>query len=83
MSQQVRRVDCPVVYISRRLSEREARYSMVEKECLAIQWAVSSLCYCILGHLFTLCSDHAQLQWLHRMKDANAQITQWYLSTVI
>nr|XP_024655059.1 uncharacterized protein LOC112430808 [Maylandia zebra] len=80
LSQQVRGADRPVLYISRKLAERERRYSTVEKECLAIRWAVSSLRYYLLGRSFTLCSDHAPLQWLHRMKDANARITRWYLA---
>ncbi|XP_077940774.1 uncharacterized protein LOC144384620 isoform X1 [Gasterosteus aculeatus] len=62
------------------LSEREARYSTVEKECLAIRWAVGSLRYYLLGRSFTLCSHHAPLQWLHSFKDANARITRWYLA---
>ncbi|KAM9735597.1 uncharacterized protein ACNS7B_014771 [Menidia menidia] len=80
LSQQVRGVDRPVLYISRKLSDREARYSTVERECLAIRWAVDALRYYLLGRSFTLCSDHAPLQWLHRMKDANARITRWYLA---
>ncbi|XP_059210478.1 uncharacterized protein LOC131989303 [Centropristis striata] len=80
LSQQVQGVDRPVLYISRKLSEREARYSTVERECLAIRWAVDALRYYLLGRPFTLCSDHAPLQWLHRMKDANARITRWYLA---
>ena len=80
LSQQVRGVDRPVLYISRKLSERETRYSTIEKECLAIRWAVDTLRYYLLGRPFTLCTDHAPLQWLHRMKDANARITRWYLA---
>ena len=80
LSQQVEGADRPVVYISRKLSDRETRYSTIEKECLAIRWAVDALRYYLLGRSFTLCSDHAPLQWLHRMKDANARITRWYLA---
>ena len=69
-----------MLYISRKLSQREAKYSTVEKECLAIRWVVGSLRYYLLGRPFTLCSDNAPLQWLHRMKDTNAQITRWYLA---
>ncbi len=69
-----------LLYISRKLSKRETMYSTIEKECLAIRWAVLTLRYYLLGREFTLCSDHAPLQWLHRMKDTNARITRWYLA---
>lgn len=51
----------------------------MENEWLAIQMS-DSLSYYLLGLPFTLCSDHALLQWLHCMKDANARITPWYLA---
>ena len=76
LTQQVEGVDRPVLYISRKLSQRETKYSTVEKECLA----VGSLCYYLLGRPFTLCSDHVPLQWLHHMKDTNDRITRWYLA---
>ncbi|XP_060783177.1 uncharacterized protein LOC132890378 [Neoarius graeffei] len=80
LSQEVEGEDRPVLYISRKLSVREGRYNNIEKECLAINWVVLALRYYLLGRPFTLCSDHAPLQWLHRMKDANAQITRWYVA---
>uniref|UniRef100_A0A8C2BR64 Gypsy retrotransposon integrase-like protein 1 n=1 Tax=Cyprinus carpio TaxID=7962 RepID=A0A8C2BR64_CYPCA len=80
LSQEIEGEERPVLYISRKLSKREAKYSTIEKECLAIRWAVLTLRYYLLGREFTLCSDHAPLQWLHRMKDTNARITRWYLA---
>nr|XP_021328817.1 uncharacterized protein LOC110439023 [Danio rerio] len=80
LSQEVAGVERPVLYISRKLSKSEAKYSTIEKECLAIRWAVLTLRYYLLGREFALCSDHAPLQWLHRMKDTNARITRWYLA---
>ncbi|XP_067303592.1 uncharacterized protein [Pseudorasbora parva] len=80
LAQEVEGGERPVLYISRKLSKREAKYSTIEKECLAIRWAVLTLRYYLLGREFTLCSDHAPLQWLHRMKDTNARITRWYLA---
>ncbi len=70
----------PVLYISRKLSKRETMYSTIEKECLAIRWAVLTLRYYLLGQEFTLCLDNMPLQWLHRMKNINAWITHWYLA---
>lgn len=70
----------PVAYISRKLFPREVRYSTIEKECLAMKWALDSLRYYLLGRHFTLETDHRALQWLNNMKDTNARITRWYLS---
>lgn len=51
--------------ISRMLTGRESKYSMTEKEFLAINWVVLTLQYYHLGCPFILCSDHAPLHWLH------------------
>lgn len=48
----------PVLFLSRKLFDRERRYSMVEKESLAIKWAIDSLRYYLLGREFTLQTDH-------------------------
>ncbi len=80
LTQEIGGEEHPLLYISRKLSKRETMYSTIEKECLAIRWAVLTLRYYLLGWEFTLCLDHAPLQWLHRMKDTNARITRWYLA---
>lgn len=53
---------------------------MVEKECLAIKWALDSLRYYLLGHKFRLETDHRALAWLGKMRDTNARITRWFLA---
>ncbi|XP_026116332.1 uncharacterized protein LOC113094960 [Carassius auratus] len=70
----------PVVYISRKLTPAETRYAAVEKEALAIKWAILELRYYLLGRTFTLITDHAPLQWMARAKDTNARITRWFLA---
>ncbi len=70
----------PVVYISRKLSPAEQRYAAVEKEALAVKWAVLELRYYLLGRKFTLITDHAPLQWMARAKDTNARVTRWFLA---
>ncbi|XP_067310880.1 uncharacterized protein pgfb [Pseudorasbora parva] len=53
LAQEVEGGERPVLYISRKLSKREAKYSTIEKECLAIRWAVLTLRYYLLGREFT------------------------------
>lgn len=78
--QEVEGENRPVVFLSRKLLDRERRYSTVEKECLAMKWAIDTLRYYLLGRHFFLETDHRALQWLHRMRDANMRIAGWYLA---
>lgn len=70
----------PVMYIGRKLLPRKQTYSTVEKECLAIKWALEMLKYYLLGQPFTLVTDHAPLVRMSRDKDSNTRVTGWFLS---
>ena len=70
----------PVVFISRKLLPRELHYATIEKECLAIKWALETLQYYLLGRTFTLVTDHAPLVWLSRNKDTNSRVLRWFLA---
>ncbi len=70
----------PILFINRKLTPAEKNYATVEKEALAIKWAVLELRYHLLGRKFTLLTDHAPLQWMARAKDTNARVTRWFLA---
>lgn len=70
----------PILYLSQKLNPAETQYSTIEREALAVKWALETLHYYLLGAPFELVMDHAPLIWLNRMKDANAHLTHWYLS---
>ena len=70
----------PIAYISRRLLKHERNYATVEKECLAIKWAIGKLRYYLVGREFTLITDHAPLKWMCLAKDSNARVTRWFLA---
>lgn len=70
----------PVLYLSRKLLRCERNYATVEKECLAVKWALETLRYYLLGRRFTLVTDHAPLQWMARNKETNSRVTRWFLS---
>lgn len=61
----------PVAFISRKLFPREVRNSTVEKEALAVKWALDSFKYYLLRREFALETDRKALQSLERMKDTN------------
>lgn len=69
-----------ILYLSRKLLPRETRYATIEKEGLAIKWALDSLRYYLMGREFILETDHRALTWINTIKDQNARMTRWYLS---
>ena len=69
----------PVAYVSKKLLPRERNYSIMEKECLAIVWAVKQFNVYLYGTPFVLQTDHQPLAYLNRMKFTNGRITWWAL----
>ena len=57
-----------VAYASRTLTKAERNYSVIQRECLAIIYALKQFRHYLLGRLFTLLTDHAPLQWLAGQK---------------
>ena len=72
-------IEHPLMYISRKLLKHERNYATIEKEGLAIRWALGKLQYYLLGREFTLMTDHAPLKWMVTHKSHNARITRWFL----
>lgn len=66
LSQEFQGEEHPVLFLSRQLSPTETKYAAVEREALAIKWAVLELCCYLLRCSFTLVTDHAPLQWMAR-----------------
>ena len=73
-------IDHSIVYISRELLPRESNYAIIEKECLAIKWAIDTLKIYLLGTHFIFQTDHNPLKWLARMRNQNGRLTRWNLS---
>ena len=72
-------LDHPIMYLSRKLLDRETTYPTVEKERLGIIWAVQ-LHYYLLGREFTIKTDHEPLIWLERVKCKNQKLLRWSLT---
>jgi hypothetical protein len=70
----------PVAYASRKLLPREQVLSTIEKECLAVVWAVQKFQRYVYGKEFVIETDHQPLTYLNRTKVANAKLMRWALT---
>ena len=59
----------PVEYASRKLSDAETRYAMVEKEALAVTWACEKFDFYLVGRDFEVETDHKPLVAILGEKD--------------
>lgn len=70
----------PVSYASRQLQPREKRYSAIERECLALVWAIEKYHVFLYGTSFVVQTDHQPLQYLLRAKHLNSRVLRWSLA---
>ena len=69
----------PIGFWSRSLTEAEINYSVGEKECLAVVWAIQVLRpYLDITH-FDLYTDHQSLKWIFNLSDASGRLARWRL----
>ena len=69
----------PVSFASRKLLDRETKYSTIERECLAIVFAVEKFKYYLYGKEFFLEIDHKPLVYLNKFKGSNSRLLRWAL----
>ena len=72
-------VQHPVAYASRKLNGAEQRYSVSEKECLAIVFGVGKFQRYLYGRSFTLETDHEPLAYLAHAKHTSSRLMRWSL----
>ncbi|CAM5073805.1 unnamed protein product [Eretmochelys imbricata] len=70
----------PVMFLSKKLSERESHWPVSEKECYAIVYTLEKLRPYVWGQRFHLQTDHAELNWLHTTKGNNKKPLWWSLA---
>ena len=69
----------PTIYISKKLADAQCRYSTIERECLAIVWALTKLSRFLVGREFILQTDHRPLTFLQSSKTKNNRLLRWAL----
>ena len=68
-----------IAYASRSLTASERQYSVIQRECLAVVYALKQFHHYLLGRRFQLVTDHAPLQWLSAQK-MEGMLCRWALA---
>ena len=68
-----------IAYASRSLTVSEGNYSVIQRECLAIVFALKQFCHYLLGRSFQIHTDHEPSQWLSAQK-MEGMLCRWTLA---
>ena len=69
----------PIAYFSKKLLDRERKYAVVEKECLAIKLGLQAFSVYLIEKPFIIQTDHRALQWLQKFKEGSSRLMRWSL----
>ena len=79
LSQEHDGMNMPIMYVSRKLSEAETRYSTIKRECLGLFLATKRLDVYLYGTEFILEIDHQPLAFMNRTNISNDRAIRWAL----
>ena len=70
----------PVAYMSKKLEPHQRKYSVIEKEALAVISSIEKFEVHLHGHVVVY-SDHNPLKFVETMKSKNTRIARWAVVT--
>jgi len=79
LGQRIDKLPHVIYYASRTLNNAQLNYSTIEKELLAVMFALDKFRSYLLGSKDIVYLDHAALRYLFSKKDAESHLIQWIL----
>ena len=68
-----------VYYASKTLSEAQRNYTTIEKELLAVVYALEKFRAYLVGYDIVIFTDHSALKYLLTKKNGKARLIRWVL----
>jgi RNase H-like domain found in reverse transcriptase len=68
-----------VAFASRKQKGAEVRYTVTEKECLAVLFGLQKFRQHLYGERFGVVTDHSALVWLMSLRDPKHRLAHWIL----
>jgi hypothetical protein len=72
-------LDHPIAFVSRKLLDSELNYNMIEREGLAMVYALQKFRHYLLGKHFKMLTDHSSLKYLVNKSVLGGRICRWLL----
>jgi hypothetical protein len=82
LGQRIEKLPHVIYYASRTLNDAQLNYSTIEKELLAVVFALDKFRSYLLGSKIIIFSDHTALKYLFSKKDAKSRLIRWATSRV-
>ena len=64
-------------FTSHTLTSAERNYSVTERECLAVLWAIRKFHAYVEGYHFKVTTDHSSLKWLCNLHNPTGRLARW------
>src|SRR3989441_1770466 len=72
-------VERAIYYISKKLLPTEVKYSLIEKTCLAVVWAVRKLQHYFKSYKVTIVSKMDPMQYLYKTPTLAGKLSRWLI----